>query len=122
MNEKNLIGSLRTPEQSFEIYERIPEIFADGAEIMLGAMTTKVSFYSISSVERPDTPKAETREIKLRVAMPTPKFFEICANVVANVKANEPHLISALEEIKDKILHSLSTINLVNDTQGEENR
>jgi hypothetical protein len=108
MGEKEKIYESRQPKQMFDLYEpasELAELYIDGVgQVMLGTFITKLSFYSVESVENRDEEEAiERREIKLRIALPTQKLIEFCLKTLTTIKDSVPQLEAELDNEKNQL-------------------
>jgi hypothetical protein len=98
------VYEMREPGRNFAIYlpEDAPVVYADGIAGMTGgAAVSNIDFYVIADIAADGDPALgprETREIRLRVKMPTFQLLEGLANLVSMIEPTGPLVQAAAEE------------------------
>jgi hypothetical protein len=107
--QRLLIQENRAPGRNFEMYmpDQTARIFVDGiAGVTGGSAVSHLDFFVTTEV-RPDSDPAlgfrETRQIILRIAVPTAQLLEGLANLVAALSPQLDSLIAAAQQNAEMI-------------------
>jgi hypothetical protein len=96
-----LISQERRPGRNFDLYDTgsATEIFVDGmTQALLGPAICRLDFHKVVKSEAlPDSSEQlETRELHLRVVIPTLQMVEFLVSTLAGVKSNQAGIFEAL--------------------------
>ncbi len=95
----------------------ILEIYADGAELLLGSSLSKLNFYSVVDVNESDGIKQTDKKLKVQIAIPTISLLGLCAKVLTNTKSDEKEIIDMIDNDKKEFIKILGKLSIVDDTE-----
>lgn len=108
LDEPGLIRKERSPGRSYDLFERrpTPEVFVDGAsEASLGPFVTKLTFHTVRNATPEDGGEEvkETREVALRLVIPTSALVEMSGFLTALIKSNSSALVKTGEDLLQQL-------------------
>ena len=116
-----LLQKMDEPGRRFEIYaaENPLDLYVDGiANVIGGAATSRIDFFNTQFAEPlANGEMFETRQVRVRVVIPTAQFLEGVIHLVTQLGTVEGQIAAGMEQYKNAVLTLLQKLRSMNVNQ-----